>query len=57
MRPLQAHCYLGLGAFYTQVDQREGARAALSTAMALYRAMEMALWLPRAEAALAQIMG
>jgi hypothetical protein len=33
---------------------REQARAELATAIALYRDMEMALWLPQAEAALAQ---
>jgi hypothetical protein len=30
------------------------ARTALSTAIALYRAMQMTFWLPQAEAALAQ---
>ena len=34
---------------------REQARTALSTAIALYRAMEMTFWLPQAEAALAQV--
>ena len=57
MRPLQAHCQLGLGTFYTKTGQREQARAALSTAIALYRAMDMTLWLPQAEAALAQVSG
>ena len=31
------------------------ARATLSTAIELYRAMQMTLWLPQAEAALAQV--
>ena len=57
MRPLQAHCHLGLGTLYTQVDRPEQARAELSTAIALYRAMEMTFWLPRAEAALASVAG
>ena len=34
---------------------REQARAALSAAIDLYRAMEMTFWLPQAEAALAQV--
>ena len=34
--------------------QREQARAALSAAIALYRAMDMTFWLPQTEAALAQ---
>jgi tetratricopeptide (TPR) repeat protein len=55
MRPLQAHCHLGLGTLYARTDQREQVCAALSTAVALYRAMEMTLWLPQAEAALAQM--
>jgi tetratricopeptide (TPR) repeat protein len=54
MRPLVAHCHRGLGTLYGQVEQMEEARAALSTAIALYRAMEMPFWLPQAEAALAQ---
>ena len=55
MRPLQAHCHLGLGTLYATTGQREQARLALSTAIALYRAMDMAFWLPQAEAALAQV--
>jgi tetratricopeptide (TPR) repeat protein len=55
MRPLQAHCYLGLGRLYHQTGQREQARAALSTATDLYRALDMTFWLPQAEAALAQV--
>ena len=54
MRPLQAHCHLGLGTLYTRTGQREQARAELSMAIALYRAMDMHFWLPQAEAALAQ---
>ena len=55
MRPLQAHCHLGLGTLYAKLEQREQARAELSTAIALYRTMEMTFWLPQAEAALAQV--
>ena len=55
MRPLQAHCHLGLGTLYAATGPREPARAALATAMALYRAMEMTFWLPQAEAVLAQV--
>jgi hypothetical protein len=55
MRPLQAHCYLGLGTLYATTGQREHARAAMDTAIALYRAMEMTFWLPQAEATLAQV--
>ena len=57
MRPLQAHCHLGLGTLYAKIGRREQARAELSTAIALYRAMDMTFWLPQAEAALAQVEG
>jgi len=55
MRPLVAHCHLGLGRLYHQTGRDEQARAALTTAIDLYRAMEMTFWLPQAEAALAQV--
>ena len=55
MRPLQAHCHLGLGTLYATAGRREPARAALAAAIALYRDMEMTLWLPQAEAALAHV--
>src|SRR5215475_1500530 len=54
-RPLQAHCHRGLGTLYAATGQREQARAALSAAIALYRAMDMTFWLPQAEAVLAQV--
>jgi class 3 adenylate cyclase/tetratricopeptide (TPR) repeat protein len=57
MRPLVAHCHLGLGMLYAATGQREQAQADLSAAIALYRAMEMTFWLPQAEAALAQVGG
>jgi tetratricopeptide (TPR) repeat protein len=55
MRPLQAHCRLGLGTLYATTGQRQQARAALTTAIDLYRAMDMTFWLPQAEAVLAQV--
>jgi tetratricopeptide (TPR) repeat protein len=55
MRPLQAHCHRGLGALYIQTGQAEQARAELSTAIEMYRDMEMTFWLPEMEAALAQM--
>jgi tetratricopeptide (TPR) repeat protein len=57
MRPLQAHCHLGLGTLYTKTGQQEQARAALTAAIGLYRAMDMTFWLPQAKAALAQVEG
>ena len=55
MRPLQAHCHLGLGTLYATTDQWEQARAALSAAIALYRGMDMTFWLPQAEAVLTEV--
>ena len=57
MRPLQAHCRLGLGRLFQQAGRGEEAHVALSTAIDLYRAMAMTFWLPQAEAALAQVEG
>jgi tetratricopeptide (TPR) repeat protein len=57
MRPLVAHCHLGLGTLYAKIGQREPARAELSAAIDLYRAMDMTFWLPQAEAALAELEG
>jgi tetratricopeptide (TPR) repeat protein len=57
MRPLQAHCHLGLGMLYAKIGRQEPARAELSTAIDLYRAMDMTFWLPQAEAALVQVEG
>jgi tetratricopeptide (TPR) repeat protein len=49
MRPLQAHCHRGLGDLYSQIGQSEQAHDALSTAIEMYRDMEMMFWLPQAE--------
>jgi class 3 adenylate cyclase/tetratricopeptide (TPR) repeat protein len=57
MRPLMAHCHLGLGRLYGQTGRAEQARTALAAAMDLYCTMDMTLWLPQAEAALAQVEG
>ena len=55
MRPLQAHCHRGLGTLYAKTGQAEQARTALSTAITLYRAMDMTFWLPQTEAVLAAV--
>ena len=55
MRPLQAHCHWGFGTLYTRTGQRDRDRTELVTAVDLYRAMDMAFWLPQAEAVLAQV--
>jgi tetratricopeptide (TPR) repeat protein len=57
MRPLVAHCHLGLGSLYAKTGQREQAHAELAAAIEQYRALEMTFWLPQAEATLAQVEG
>jgi hypothetical protein len=42
---------------FAKIGQREQARTELSTAIALYRSMDMIFWLPQAEATLAQVSG
>jgi tetratricopeptide (TPR) repeat protein len=50
MRPLVAHCHLGLGKLYRRTGKREQAREHLTTATTLYREMDMQFWLEQAEA-------
>jgi class 3 adenylate cyclase/tetratricopeptide (TPR) repeat protein len=50
MRPLIAHCHLGLGKLYRRTAKREKAREHLTTATTMYREMDMRFWLERAEA-------
>ncbi|MBI3326486.1 MAG: AAA family ATPase [Nitrospinae bacterium] len=54
MRPLVAHCHLGLGKLYHETGRLEQARVELSGAIELFRAMEMPFWLARAEGELAR---
>jgi len=57
MRPLQAHCHRSLGMLYALTGHQAQARAALSTALAMYQSMAMTLWLPQTAAAWAQVEG
>jgi hypothetical protein len=50
MRPLVAHCYLGLGKLYRRTGKREQAREHLITATTMYREMGMTYWLEKGEA-------
>jgi tetratricopeptide (TPR) repeat protein len=52
MRPLVAHCHLGLGKLYRRTGNREQAQEHLTTAMTMYREMDMRFWLEQAEAKL-----
>jgi hypothetical protein len=50
MRPLVAHCHLGLGKLYRRTDNREQTQEHLTTATTMYREMDMRFWLEQAEA-------
>jgi Tetratricopeptide repeat len=52
MRPLIAHCHLGLGKLNRRTGKREQAREYLTTATTMYREMDMRFWLEQAEAEL-----
>jgi hypothetical protein len=52
MRPLVAHCHVGLGKLYRRVGKHDQAREHLNTATTMYREMDMGFWLEQAEAAL-----
>ena len=49
MRPLVAHCHLGLGKLYRRTGKREQAHEHLTTATTMYREMDMRFWLEKAE--------
>jgi len=49
MRPLVAHCHLGLGKLSRRTGKRDQAREHLTIATAMYREMDMPYWLEQAE--------
>jgi class 3 adenylate cyclase/tetratricopeptide (TPR) repeat protein len=50
MRPLVAHCHLGLGKLSSRTGDPAKAQEHLAAASAMYREMEMRFWLEQAEA-------
>ena len=50
MRPLVAHCHLGLGKLYRRTGKRKQAQEHLTTATTMYREMDMRFWVEKAEA-------
>jgi class 3 adenylate cyclase/tetratricopeptide (TPR) repeat protein len=52
MRPLVAHCHLGLGKLHRRPGRRDQAREHLASAATMYREMDMRLWLEQAQAEL-----
>ena len=57
MRPLQAHCRLGLGKLYQRTGKQAQAQEHLETAAAMYGEMDMHFWLEKAEAELGPLLG
>jgi hypothetical protein len=55
MRPLVAHCHLGLGTLYATVGRPEQARAELTSAIDLYHGMDMTFWWNRTQVTLAKL--
>jgi Tetratricopeptide repeat len=55
MRPLVAHCHLGLGKLFVSMGKREPAREHLTTATTMYREMDMRFWLEQAEAEMREL--
>jgi hypothetical protein len=49
MRPLVAHCHLGLGKLYRRTGDHQQAQEHLATATTMYREMDMRFWLAEAE--------
>jgi class 3 adenylate cyclase/tetratricopeptide (TPR) repeat protein len=52
MRPLVAHCHLGLGKLCLRTGKAKQSREHLTTATTMYREMDMRFWLEKAEAEL-----
>jgi hypothetical protein len=57
MRPLLAHCHVGLGKLYRRTDKRDDAREHLTTATTMYREMGMTYWVEQAEAEMRALAG
>jgi len=55
MRPLVAHCHLGLGKLFRRTGKREPAQEHLTTATTMYREMDMRFWLEQAETKMAEL--
>jgi len=50
LRPLVAHCHLGLGKLYRRTGKQQDAEEHHATATTMYREMDMRFWLGQAEA-------
>jgi tetratricopeptide (TPR) repeat protein len=57
MRPLAAHCHLGLGKLFHRTGDQAKAAEHLTIAATMYREMDMGFWLEKAEAELGSPLG
>jgi tetratricopeptide (TPR) repeat protein len=55
LRPLMAHCHLGLGALYRRAGTRQQAREHITTAGTMFGEMGMRYWRERSEAELGEL--
>ena len=55
LRPLMAHCHLGLGALYRRAGTRQAAREHLTTAVTRFGEMDMRFWREQADAELKEL--
>jgi tetratricopeptide (TPR) repeat protein len=55
LRPLLAHCHLGLGVLYRRIGKRDEAREHLTTAGTMFGEMDMRFWREQAEAELKEL--
>ena len=52
MRPLVAHCHMGLGKLHATIGDKSTSQNELQMALSMYREMGMQFWLQKAEVAL-----
>jgi tetratricopeptide (TPR) repeat protein len=55
LRPLMAHCHLGLGALYRRAGKRQEAREHTTTAVTIFGEMDMRYWREQAEMAITEL--
>ena len=55
MRPLVAHCHLGLGKLYRRTGKQPEAQEHLTTVATMCRELGMRFWLEQAEAEMRQL--
>jgi len=55
VRPLVAHCHLGLGKLYRRTGKRQEAQEHVTTASTMYREMGMTYWLQETDSEMAAL--